>query len=276
MDRLDRQIVDLLRENGRRSNVDVARNLGVSEGTIRKRVDRLVSTGALRIVGVADPGAVGLTVRTLILLDVELAQMAQVGHQLSAMPEVMSVYCVTGEHDLVVEAAFESDEALMRFLTERVAGIPGVLGSKTCHIPRVVKYAYEWTLPEPPPPTILVVDDDPDFVEVTRLMLEAEGFRTLAANSGPSALGLMAHRTPDLVILDIMMDGILDGWDASRRIRSDARFSDIPILVVSSITASEYLGMFPTDEDNLIDNFISKPVDPQRLLGEVRRLLKSR
>jgi len=75
------------------------------------------------------------------------------------------------------------------------------------------------------------------------------------------------------VILDIMMDGVLDGWDASRRIRSDARLRETPILVVSSITASEYVGMFPTDEDNLIDNFVSKPVDPQRLLGEVRRLL---
>jgi len=273
MDRLDRQIVDLLRENGRRSNVDIARNLGVSEGTIRKRVDRLVSAGALKIVGVVDPGAVGLAVRTLILLDVELAQMAQVGQQLGAMPEVMSVYCVTGEHDMVVEAAFESDEALMHFLTERVSGIPGVLGSKTCHIPRVVKHPYEWALPELPPPTILVVDDDPDFVEVTRMVLEAGGFRALAASSGSAALGLMAHRTPDLVILDIMMDGVLDGWDASRRIRSDARLRETPILVVSSITASEYVGMFPTDEDNLIDNFVSKPVDPQRLLGEVRRLL---
>jgi len=276
MDRLDRQIVDLLRENGRRSNVDIARNLGVSEGTIRKRVDRLVGAGALKIVGVADPEAVGLTVRTLILLNVELAQMAQVGRQLSAMPEVMSVYCVTGEHDLVVEAVFESDDELMRFLTERVAAIPGVLDSKTCHVPQVIKHAHEWALPEPPPSTILVVDDDPDFVEVTRLVLEAEGYRTLAANSGPSAMNLMAHRTPDLVILDIMMDGILDGWDASRRIRSDARLGGIPILVVSSITASEYLGMFPTDEDNLIDNFISKPVESQRLVDEVRRLLRGR
>jgi len=276
MDRLDRQIVDLLRENGRRSNVDIARNLGVSEGTIRKRVDRLVGTGALKIVGVADPSAVGLTIRTLILLNVELAQMPQVARQLSEMPEVMSVYCVTGEHDLVVEAAFESDEDLMRFLTERMAAIPGVLDSKTCHVPQIVKYPYEWALPEPPPSTILVVDDDPDFVEVTRVVLEAEGFRTLAASSGPTAMNLMAHRKPDMVILDIMMDGILDGWDASRRIRADARLGDIPILVVSSITASEYLGMFPTDEDNLIDNFISKPVEPKRLVDEVRRLLKSR
>jgi len=107
-------------------------------------------------------------------------------------------------------------------------------------------------------------------------VLEAEGFRTLYASSGPAAIQMMAHRTPDLVILDIMMDGILDGWDASRRIRADARLGDIPILVVSAITTSEYLGMFPTDEDHPIDSYLSKPVDPHQLVEEVRRLLKSR
>jgi hypothetical protein len=49
---------------------------------------------------------------------------------------------------------------------------------------------------------------------------------------------------------------------------------DIPILVVSSITSSDYLGMVPTDDDNLIDGFLSKPVAPQQLLTEVRRLLR--
>ena len=49
-----------------------------------------------------------------------------------------------------------------------------------------------------------------------------------------------------------------------------------PILVVSSITASDYVSSFPTDEDNLIDNFLSKPVEPQKLVAEVSRLLKRR
>lgn len=276
MDRLDRQIVELLRTNGRRSNVDIARHLGVSEGTVRKRVDRLVASGALKIIGVADPSAVGLNVRTLISLKTELAQMVQVGRQLCDMPEVVSVYCVTGEHDLMVEAAFESDEELMRFLTERVAAIPGVLDCRTCHVPQIVKYRYEWALPEPPPPSILVVDSDPEFVEATRMVLEAEGFCTSTASSGPAAMSLMAQRPPDMVILGAMMDGVLDGWEASRRIRADARLGDIPILVICSITASEYLGMLPTGKDNPIDSLLSKPVEPKRLVEEVRRLLKNR
>jgi len=72
------------------------------------------------------------------------------------------------------------------------------------------------------------------------------------------------------------MEGILDGWDATRRIRSDPRLRDLPVLVVSSITSSDYLGMVPTDDGHLIDNFLSKPVAPSQLLAEVKRLLKRR
>ena len=124
--------------------------------------------------------------------------------------------------------------------------------------------------------SILIVDDDPDFVESTRLVLESAGYETYAASNGRDALRAMVAAPPDLVLLDIMMDGILDGWDASGRIRAHPSLRNTPILVVSSITASDYLSMFPTDDDHLIDNFISKPLAPDRLLAEVRRLLSRR
>jgi two-component system cell cycle response regulator len=111
-------------------------------------------------------------------------------------------------------------------------------------------------------------------VEVTRLALEARGYHVRTASNGDGAVQALQQETVDLVILDIMMDGVLDGWDASRRIRADGDARDVPILVVSSITSSEYLGMMPTDDDNLIDNFLSKPVDPALLLKEVGRLLR--
>jgi Lrp/AsnC family transcriptional regulator for asnA, asnC and gidA len=273
MDKTDRQIVDLLREDGRRSNVEIARVLGISEGTVRKRVDRLLLSGQLKVVGIADPSVVGYGTRVLFLLTVEPARIEAVACLLCDMPEVMSVYHVTGEYDVVVEAVFESDKHLTSFLTERLASIPGMVGSRTSHVLRALKNNYEWALPQPPPPAILIVDDDPDFTEITRTVLEKEGYRTLTAQSGSAALEIMASNPPDLVVLDIMMDGILDGWDASWRIRSNPRLRHTPILVVSSITASDYMGMFPTDEDNLIDNFLSKPVDPQKLVLEVKRLL---
>jgi Lrp/AsnC family transcriptional regulator for asnA, asnC and gidA len=276
MDQVDRQIIELLRENGRRANVDIAREIGISEGTVRKRVERLLSGGALRVVGLAEPRKVGLTVRALISLKVELAQLELASQMLTHMPEVMSVYVVTGEYDLVIEAVFASNEHLMAFLGERVSQIPGVVGSTTAHVLRVVKQAAEWALPGAPTPKILIVDDDPDFVEATRMVLESAGYEARAASNGRDALRTMITDPPDLVLLDIMMDGVLDGWDASGRIRANPSLRRTPILVVSSITDSDYLAMFPTDEDHLIDNFVSKPVAPDRLLAEVRRLLGRR
>lgn len=276
MDLLDRQIIELLREDGRRSNVEIARELGVSEGTVRKRVERLVREGTLRVSAVVDPHALGYDVRALILLNVELPRVDAAARRLAQMPEVMGVYVITGGYDVAVEAVFETNEHLMAFLSEKVGRIPGVLGSHTAHILRVAKQPADWVVPLHPRPVILVVDDDPDFVEATRLVLEREGYQVLSAASGAEALKAMTDTPPDLVILDIMMDGILDGWDASGRIRENPQLRRIPILVVSSITSSDYLSMFPTDEDHLIDNFISKPVAPDTLLAEVRRLLSRR
>lgn len=276
MDAVDRQIIELLRENGRRANVDIAREIGISEGTVRKRVERLLSGGALRIVGLVDPRRIGLSVRVLISLQVELARLELASQLLVQMPEVLSVYVVTGEHDLVVEAAFSSNEHLMAFLGERVSQIPGIVGSTTAHVLQIAKQAADWALPGAPKAKILIVDDDPDFVESTRLVLASAGHEVYAASSGREALQAMTSSPPDLVVLDIMMDGVLDGWDAGGRIRAHPSLRHTPILVVSSITDSDYLSMFPTDEDHLIDNFLSKPVAPERLLAEVRRLLSRR
>ena len=274
MDQTDRQIIELLNQDGRRSNVDIADALDVSEGTVRKRIDRLLSEGKLRIVGVVEPRATGYATRALILLTVELPHVETVARAIAQMPQVMSVYTVMGEYDIAVEAAFPSNAALVAFLRDQVAGLPGILRSKTCHVAQVFKSADAWYPPRPAPPTILVVDDDPDFVEFTRTVLTAEGYEVSTASSGNMALEVLAPAAPDLVILDIMMEGVLDGWDASGRIRATQGFGELPILVVSSITSTEYLAMVPTDEDHLIDNFLSKPVDPKQLLREIRRLLR--
>jgi len=274
MDRTDRQIVELLRTDGRRSNVEIARHLGVSEGTVRKRIDKLLSEGALGIHGLVDPAALGYETRVVLLLDVDLARLDEVGKTLAGFPEVMSVHLMTGSHDLMAEVALNSDRDLLRFLTQDVGPLPGIKAVATSHVTRSLKERCDWSPPPPPPPTVLIVDDDPDFVEVTRLALESQGYRVRTANSGDGAVQALQEEPADLVILDIMMDGLLDGWDAGRRIRTDGASRDVPILVVSSITSSDYLGMVPTDDDNLIDNFMSKPVDPAMLLKEVDRLLR--
>ena len=123
---------------------------------------------------------------------------------------------------------------------------------------------------------ILVVDDDPDLVETVAMMLESKGCEVGRAYDGIEGEESIKERRPDLVILDVMMAGILDGLDASKQMRLDKVLKRIPILMVSSITNSDYAGMFPTDEYIAIDNFLSKPVAPGKLLSEVKRLLRRR
>ncbi|KPL20546.1 MAG: hypothetical protein AMJ93_11645 [Anaerolineae bacterium SM23_84] len=122
--------------------------------------------------------------------------------------------------------------------------------------------------------TILVVDDDPDFVEITRTILEANGYEVTTAANGDEALRSMRQSMPDLVLLDVMMATLLDGLNVSHVLSEDPVLSKVPIVMVSSITDSPSAGMFPTDEYIPIDAWISKPVQPDDLLSKVAQFVK--
>ncbi|MBT9166365.1 MAG: NADH-quinone oxidoreductase subunit F [Chloroflexi bacterium] len=120
---------------------------------------------------------------------------------------------------------------------------------------------------------ILVVDDDPDFVESARLVLELQGYEVISAANGDDGLARVREEKPDLVILDVVMTTVLDGLHMSQRMYDDSEHRDIPIVMVTSIANIDYAALFPTDEAVHIDAFLSKPVSPDRLLSEVERLL---
>lgn len=82
---------------------------------------------------------------------------------------------------------------------------------------------------------ILIVDDDPDFVEATRIVLESAGHEIVAAADSDEGLRKVREEKPQLVILDVIMDTILDGLHMSQQMASDAEQRDIPILLVTSI-----------------------------------------
>jgi CheY-like chemotaxis protein len=121
---------------------------------------------------------------------------------------------------------------------------------------------------------ILVVDDDPDFVEVTRMVLEKHGYDVIAAANGAEALVTMRREKPDLVLLDIMMATLLDGLSVSEEMQADPELKDLPVIMVSSITDTQYATVFPTEEYVHMDAWISKPVDPDDLLKKVARCLR--
>lgn len=121
---------------------------------------------------------------------------------------------------------------------------------------------------------ILVVDDDPDFVEITRTILESNGYEVASATNADQALKAMRHNLPDLVLLDVMMSTVLDGLNLSHVISEDPELRVVPVVMVSSITDSPSAGMFPTDEYIPIDAWISKPVQPDDLLSKVAQYVK--
>jgi CheY-like chemotaxis protein len=122
---------------------------------------------------------------------------------------------------------------------------------------------------------VLVVDDDPDFVEYTRIVLESQGYEVRTAATVDLALRLMHEDKPDVALLDVMMSYVLDGLNLTRQIRDDPHLRDIPVIMISAIVSREEAGLFPTDEYLSVDSFLTKPVDPAVLLKEVARLVTS-
>lgn len=124
--------------------------------------------------------------------------------------------------------------------------------------------------------TIMVVDDDPDFVEIVSLILESQYEVTSAAN-GKQALERMRGQKPDLVLLDVMMSYVLDGVDVAETMSLDPELKDIPVIMVSSLPTSQssaYTERFPTDNHVAVDDWMSKPVKPDDLLARIAKFLK--
>jgi len=120
---------------------------------------------------------------------------------------------------------------------------------------------------------ILVVDDDPDFVEITRMILEANGYQVASAVNGSQALAQMRQGRPDLVLLDVMMSCVLDGLEVTKEMQADAELRNVPVIMVSSIATSPHAGLFPTDEHLPVDGWISKPAQLDDLLKKVKQCL---
>ena len=120
---------------------------------------------------------------------------------------------------------------------------------------------------------ILVVDDDPDFVEATRIVLEQAGHTVVSAANGNECLSVVRAEKPDLIILDVIMSSILDGLSVTQELHKDPEYDEIPIVMVTSIANTDYAELFPTDEYVHINAFMTKPVPPDELLAQVKRQL---
>jgi len=119
---------------------------------------------------------------------------------------------------------------------------------------------------------ILLVDDDPDFVNITRTVLQSNNHEVRTAANGQQALAAMRAEKPDVVLLDIMMSYVLDGVDVTHEMAADPVLQDIPIIMVTSLASTPDADIFPTDEHVTVDAWMSKPIKPDKLLAEIDRV----
>lgn len=147
LDQIDCQIVAMLQNDGRTATVEIARELGLAEGTVRKRIERLLDAEVMRVTAVVDPSSVDRGTRIVIGVEANLPQAKQVAEQLAAMPEVYAVSLVTGTYDVLVEVVLSSPDELLPFLMDKVAVMPGVKRTETCQVLKSIKRPADWAIP---------------------------------------------------------------------------------------------------------------------------------
>jgi Lrp/AsnC family transcriptional regulator for asnA, asnC and gidA len=147
LDDTDVAIVRLLQDNGRVPNAQIARELGVSEPTVRKRIDWLFRDEVIKVVAVLNPRTAGYATDVVVGIRVAPGALLEVGEVLARRDEVVYLGYVTGRYDIIVEMLFRDDEALFAFLHRTVPGIGGVVSTETYHVLRTGKINYDWELP---------------------------------------------------------------------------------------------------------------------------------
>jgi DNA-binding response OmpR family regulator len=121
-------------------------------------------------------------------------------------------------------------------------------------------------------PTILVADDEEDLRELVTYRLTRSGYRVIGAGDGQEALELAAERTPDLMVLDVMMPK-LDGYELTRRVRAEAALRSIPVIL---LTARSQESDIDRGFEVGADDYLKKPFNPDELVARVRAVLGRR
>ena len=151
LDKFDRAIIDLLMEDGRMSSAEIARRVGISERSVRYRLDRLLRDGVIQVSAIVRPKMVGFDVMADVLMEIEPGRVLEVARRMAEFEQVSYVGCSTGERDLSIQVYARNNEDLYRFVTEIVGNVPGVRKTTTILVPLVLKDVYDWHIPDPAP-----------------------------------------------------------------------------------------------------------------------------
>ncbi|MGD8490417.1 MAG: Lrp/AsnC family transcriptional regulator [Anaerolineae bacterium] len=142
LDAVDRQIIRVLREDGRMPFAQIAKRLGVSAGMVRQRYLQMVEDNVLHVVPVTNVTLLGYNMMAMIGVEVDGNRMVQIAHEIAAFEEVIYLVICTGTYDLLVEVVCQDSDHLLRFLTERLRSVPGVRSTETFTYLQIIKESY--------------------------------------------------------------------------------------------------------------------------------------
>jgi Lrp/AsnC family transcriptional regulator, regulator for asnA, asnC and gidA len=143
LDEISKAIIEQLQLDGRRSYAAIGKAVGLSEAAVRQRVQRLIDAGVMQVVAVTDPLELGFARQAMIGIKAEGA-LEPIAEELRVMDEVEYVVITAGSFDLLAEVLCESDEHLLRVLSDRIRAIEGVKVTETFVYLKLVKQTYSW------------------------------------------------------------------------------------------------------------------------------------
>lgn len=149
LDKLDRDIISALQTDGRRPYSQIARDLDISESSVRYRVRRLEEAKILQVVGIADPLRIGFDIMALIGVKVGRGHLNAVCRAFAELPETSYVAATAGSFDLFVEVICRNTMHFSELLTERLQGTDGVVETQSFLVLEIHKMAYGWGVGEP-------------------------------------------------------------------------------------------------------------------------------
>lgn len=131
IDELDCKLMQELQKNGRQGYVDIAKMLGVVEGTVRKRVKNLIGKNIIKIIGVPNPFELGYNFVSIMGLEVRMADLRKVAENLAQKPNVCYLAFVTGRYDLMAVIITRSSKELSEFIERDISALPSILRTET-------------------------------------------------------------------------------------------------------------------------------------------------
>jgi Lrp/AsnC family transcriptional regulator for asnA, asnC and gidA len=143
-DQIDCRMIELLQKDGRIPNTDIAKEIGISEATVRSRLNRLIEEGYIQIVAVSNPIKLGFKIVGILRIKVDITKIESVTKELAKIKSIWFVVHATGDSDIYTEFVARSLDELNDIIFNKVYKIDGIVRTETSLILKYIKRRYDW------------------------------------------------------------------------------------------------------------------------------------